>query len=799
MKNRFKLLITITFFVFSINANNFAQNVKNIIHPVNLIAGKKDSILISDMFYSPFYNVNVIPNSNVKMEYNTKNRYLYFTPDSVFKGITLLSIKVNGDSLYFPAIIKKLNYYVFKFKPKKKYKTLTIFGEFNDWNRHDKPFTGPDKNGIYRVKIPLDPGTYQYKFFVDSKEIIDPSNPDSISNGMGGFNSIIKIPVPKVGHPYLHIGKENNNGNKVTFTFFYERNNKPYKLKFNEITALLNNKKISKSHISIKWNKIIIYFNKNELSNNKVLHLAVTQNGIPTNLQIIHLFNGKPAGSSNRFTWYNSAIYSLMIDRFYDGDTTIDKPIVHDSLSVKANYMGGDFQGIIDKLNKGYFDSLGINVIWLTPVYENPNQAYRETPPPHRWFTGYHGYWPISPTKVEEEFGTMHKLKQLIALAHKHGIKILLDIVSHHVHELHPYFKEHRNWFGQLRLPNGKLNLRLWDSHRLTTWFDPFLPTFNYLHSQTAIDTMTSNAIWWLTKTGADGFRHDAVKHIPNKFWRELTRKLKKEIEIPLHKKVYQIGETYGSYKLVSSYVNNGQLDAQFNFNLYNIALSVFLNPKKSFSELNNEMKRTFSVYGTLPLMGNIMDNQDKVRFMAYADGDVPLQQWDATELGWKDPPEVNHPSSYKKGELYFAYMFTIPGIPVIYYGSEFGMTGASDPDNRRMMRFGNQLNKYEKGMLRKVEKIAHLRKKHSALRYGDFYVLKADSNIYAYCRSDFNERLLIVLNKTNSTVRADLFLPDVYNVNQLKDLLGKETITTERNEVSIVLPPYGYRIFKLQ
>jgi len=90
------------------------------------------------------------------------------------------------------------------------------------------------------------------------------------------------------------------------------------------------------------------------------------------------------------------------------------------------------------------------------------------------------------------------------------------------------------------------------------------LPLFNYLDSKDARKTMTDNAVWWLKETNADGFRHDAVKHIPNSFWRLLTQKIRKEIEIPQHKTIYQIGETFGSYQLVSSYVNNGQLAAQF-------------------------------------------------------------------------------------------------------------------------------------------------------------------------------------------------------------------------------------------
>src|SRR5690606_30180448 len=125
---------------------------------------------------------------------------------------------------------------------------------------------------------------------------------------------------------------------------------------------------------------------------------------------------------------------------------------------------------------------------------------------------------------------------------------------------------------------------------------------------------MTDNAVWWLKETGADGFRHDAVKHVPNEFWRLLTKKIKKEFSG--RKTYYQIGETFGSYELVSSYVNNGQLDAQFNFILYDTAIPTFAGTASSFTSLDQQMQKTFDVYGVNHLMGNVIDSHDKVRFM---------------------------------------------------------------------------------------------------------------------------------------------------------------------------------------
>ena len=387
---------------------------------------------------------------------------------------------------------------------------------------------------------------------------------------------------------------------------------------------------------------------------------------------------------------------------------------------------------------------------------------------------------------------------KVVATAHEHSMNVLLDFTANHVHKEHPFFRDHREWFGSLELPDGRKNLRLWDEHRLTTWFEPYLPSFDYLGSEEALETMTDNAVWWLKQTGADGFRLDAVKHVPNKFWRTLTRKLKQQIEIPENRRLYQIGETFGSYRLINSYVNNGQLNAQFNFNLYDTALYVFLNPEVSFSILDKELQKSFAVYGVNNLMGNIMDSHDKVRYMAYADNDIVLNSSEAQEIGWKNPPQVDHASSYDKEKLYLTYLLTIPGIPTIYYGDEIGMTGAGDPDNRRMMRFGDALKKPEKKMLQDVSKLIHVRRKHSALRYGDFQTLFANENCFAYMRTDLHERILVVLNKSGRSQNLRVRIPSVYHATGARDLLSGDEPRIQNNVLVVTVPSLGEKMYRI-
>ncbi len=780
------------------------QQITDIIQPITVPSGSIDTVLMSDCFYAKDYNLKFRPNNVIKISYDRISKRASFKPEFGFRGATCVEFVYSGETYCIPVIVKNMlpqpKSYVFKFKPLGPAKKVIVTGSFNNWDKERDQLKKKDSGGIFELAMHLEPGSYLYKYIVDGKETIDPENPERAPTGFDDFNSVVRIADPDTARRFLHIGSRSEFENSIKLSFVYDNTSERSPLTKSEVIALVDNVRVRTAQIEVSGNRVVVTFGKPELKGEKVIRVMVDQNEEVTNIQQVQLRDGIPAGANrNEDSWYDGMIYSIMIDRFKDGDSTNDKPVIHDSLAVQANYRGGDLRGIIDKIEDGYFDSLGINILWLSPVYDNPDIAFRESPPPHRWYSGYHGYWPISDTAVEEKFGTMAELKELIAKAHQHRIKVLLDFVAHHVHIDHPFYKEHPEWFGTLDLPDGRKNLRLWDEFRLTTWFEPYMPSFDYTKSAEALRVMTDNAVWWLKETGADGFRHDAVKHVPYVFWRELTRKIKEQVEIPQHKQVYQIGETFGNYDLVSSYVNNGQLSAQFNFDLSYFAIPVFLEAQRSFSSLDFHMKNTIASFGMYNLMGNIMDSHDKVRFMAYADGKVQSQGVDMREMAWTHPPTVDHPSSYYKAELYLAYMFTIPGIPVIYYGSEFGMTGADDPDNRRMMRFGDELSLNERAMLAQTKTIVSLRAHHSALRYGDFFTLRADTRVYAYLRSDMNERLMIVLNKSEDSASVDISLPSALAPQLLKDVENETSVQVHHHAATIMMPPLQWRVFTVE
>jgi glycosidase len=193
------------------------------------------------------------------------------------------------------------------------------------------------------------------------------------------------------------------------------------------------------------------------------------------------------------------------------------------------------------------------------------------------------------------------------------------------------------------------------------------------------------------------------------------------------------------------------------------------------------------------------MDSHDKIRYMAYADGDLEMNDGRASNFAWNNPPKVDNPASYEKLKLHLAYLLTIPGVPIIYYGDEIGMTGAADPDNRRMMRFGDQLNQYEKQTLNDVSKLIHIRKDHPALRYGDFQTLQADENVYAYLRSDMNERILTIINKNSNQQNLEYILPGMYKLSKAKDIVSGKEFEVNNSKVSLNVAGTGYLILKLE
>ena len=670
-----------------------------------------------------------------------------------------------------------------------------LFGSFNGWNRTTLPMYAAE-GGSFTRTLSLSPGSYQFKYLIDGQEQEAPLGVARVSNGMGGYNRVLHVASADERRHAVHLVPGSHQTDTLRLTYAIDG----HPVDALEHGAVFVTSNLLETTFDVVAADIRIPITDALSQGTQRIRIAASYDGVSAPLADVLLIEGIPAGQdTTRKTWYDTILYSLMVDRFNDGDPSNNAPVADGRLDDRVNYVGGDLAGVLDQIRSGYFSNLGVNTLWISPVYRGPTVAFQEYPPPHRWFSGYHGYWPVSHTEVDPRFGDLALLREVVDAAHERNMRILLDFVANHVHEQHQIVADHPDWFGDLALPDGSLNIRRWDEYRLTTWFEPYLPSFDLVGSDEALEYLTDNALWWLEQTGADGFRHDAVKHVPNTFWRLLTQKLAEHPTLS-HQRVYQIGETFGDYALISSYVNEGQLDAQFNFNLFDTALRAHLDPDQPMSSLLTELDKTAQVYGPLHVMGNVMDSHDKARFPALAEGDLSLDDAGNTQIGWDNPPQLDDEATYAKTQLYMAYNLTIPGVPVIYYGNEVALTGANDPDNRRPMVFGEDVSPDQQRHFEAVRALIALRNRHAAFRYGDLYPIYAGDNAICYSRTSLQERMLVCLNKGNYTQTIDIAWPRVFGNGKLVPVFQAQELPVEHDAtVRISLTPRAASVWRFE
>ena len=479
---------------------------------------------------------------------------------------------------------------------------------------------------------------------------------------------------------------------------------------------------------------------------------------------LIPLENGKVVADASLLTRHDDqaqVLYSLMIDRFHNGNKKNDWKMNSPEVLDIVDYQGGDIAGITQKIKEGFFNDLGITTIWISPITQNPWDAWgmNKFPNGNKYdntkaytkFSGYHGYWPIYATEVEKRFTTEEELHEMLDVAHSHGLNVILDYVANHMHINSPTLQEHPDWHTDSILPDGRRNFELWDEARLTTWFDVHIPTLD-LERPEVCAPMTDSALVWLEKFDFDGFRHDACKHIPLNYWRELGAKMKQRYP---NRHIWMIGETYGDTKLIGSYVKSGLLNSQFDFNIYHTAIDVFGKPNQSLKTINKTILESLAAYGSHHTMGNISGNHDKCRFISLAGGAVSWNESDKA-AGWErhvgvtaNGDAAREEAAYKAAMLLEVINLTIPGVPCIYQGDEYAEAGANDPDNRHMMKF-NGLSERQQQFRDEVQKLVQLRRNSLPLIYGEYIPVTVTDNLLVFDRTYMGQNVRVSIDLDN-------------------------------------------------
>ena len=500
------------------------------------------------------------------------------------------------------------------------------------------------------------------------------------------------------------------------------------------------------------------------------------------------------AAKINRKDHQSQALYSLMIDRFNNGKAENDWKINSPEVLDKVDYQGGDIVGITQKINDGFFEELGVSTIWISPITQNPYDAWGQNTNPDTKFSGYHGYWPIFNTVVDKRFGTDEELREMLSTAHNNGMNVILDYVANHMHINSPVLQQHPDWTTDLILPDGRENIALWDEQRLTTWFDKHIPTLD-LEREEICDPMTDSALHWVRNFDFDGFRHDACKHIPLNYWRMLTHKMKSEMP---NRTMWQIGETYGSVELIGSYVKSGMIDSQFDFNLYHTSRDVIVDTTRSMLDIVRTVEESEAAYGSHHTMGNITGNHDKPRFISLAGGDMSLWCPDDKAEGWNREVVVGDMDKGHAGlQLLKAIITTVPGVPCIYQGDEYGVPGANDPDNRDMMRFEAD-NEYQEREFAQTQALLKHRRQTMPLMYGDYRTLYADDAAWVFLRHYMGQWSVVAINVRGEACEVEAQLPSFVRCGELTLSPATEGAAAEclgEGKLKIVLPAYGYMV----
>ena len=723
-------------------------DIRGLATPIQL-TGIETQVILEDYFLEVSKIDSINANSFLDVQLSNDKRVLTLTvKNEMLPGLSELKVWIQN--IPYSIIIKKDKQLpvTFKFDPKnKKYKSVQVKGQFNDWNSSRNPLTFV--NGLWQNSTLIKPGKYQYIYVIDGKEVIDPANDIRESNNMGGYNSVLSVGnTDNTKLPFIYTKSENSSGINLEYTN-----------EVKEFFVLWENYRLPECFIEAGNSGLTITIPSDAatLKRSHIRVWAYNAFGLSNDL-LIPLERAKVVTNTAKLTRSDKQaqiMYFLMVDRFNNGNRSNDQKVDDPEILPKANYYGGDLVGVTQKITDGYFESLGINTIWLSPITQNPLGAWGLNLNPRTKFSGYHGYWPVSLTKVDFRFGSPDDLHTLVQTAHTNDINVIQDYVANHVHQDHLLAKAHPEWFSSLYLPDGSMNLERWEEYRLTTWFDTFLPKFNF-EKKEVYEPLSDTVLFWIKEYDLDGFRHDATKHIHENFWRRTTYKIKHQL--PPDKSIFQIGETYGGPGLINSYIGSGLLDSQFDFNVYDAALSSIANPDGSFESLNARLMESLEVYGYHNMMGYISGNQDRGRFISYAGGSLKFDE-NAKYAGWTREIGVGDPVGYKRLCMLNAFNMTIPGIPTIYYGDEFGLPGGNDPDNRRMMKFDG-LTDDEKSTLETTKKLVHLRRDNMALNYGDFSPLLVNQDIFAYSRCYFNNRVIVVFNKSNVEKDVQLVLP---------------------------------------
>jgi len=520
----------------------------------------------------------------------------------------------------------------------------------------------------------------------------------------------------------------------------------------------------------------------------------------------------RPDYVGTREPFASQAVYFVVTDRFVNGDPsndhrdqggahpTFDIPVpCPDKVDGNIGYLGGDFKGVLD--NAAYIRNLGFGAVWITPIIDNPDQAFTGSKPisctstlTDRGKTGYHGYWGVNFYTLDEHLPSKDlDFADFTRGLHAADLKVVLDIVGNHgspawtMPVAQPQFGQIFDKDGRLiadhqNLPPQQLDPVHNPLHAFYNNIGPVdgksgsifdgnlaeLSDFNE-HNPAVMDYLVGAYLQW-TAQGVDALRIDTIGWLPHPWWHAFVNRIRAE-----HPGMFMFGEAfdYDASKIAEHTRPANANVSVLDFPLRGALSSVFGREQKGFETLAEPLYLLDGPYANPYELMSFYDNHDMARLDASDAGFIDAHNW----------------------------LFTARGIPVIYYGSETGFmrSRAEHAGNRAYFGQARVDEAPKSPIFAPLQRIAKLREATPALQRG-LQVnerLHGDEAVFfrVLQQGDTAQTALVLLNKgdTARTLEVRRYL----QAGTWRDALGGASQTV-KGALTAEVPAHGVRVFVL-
>lgn len=501
------------------------------------------------------------------------------------------------------------------------------------------------------------------------------------------------------------------------------------------------------------------------------------------------------------FTWDNAIVYFLLTDRFNNGNIDNDfKAPADASAAPYRGFMGGDIEGVTQKINDGYFTDLGINAIWTTPLLENIQGSVDEGT--GRSY-GFHGYWTRDWTAFDERVANQSNFAEFVKSAHSKGIRVIMDVIANHTGPITPLDSK---WPDSWVRIGPKCEYKDYKSTVTCTLVDNLpdiktgteeevqLPDFlvkkwkkegRYEKEVEELDDFFARTkyprkpyyyiIKWLVdyvkEYGIDGFRVDTAKHTESKVWVDLLKEAQYALDIwkKEHPEevlddtdFYMVGEVYNYYISGGRDYDYGDQKVDFFSNGFDALINFDFK-----SDANKDYESIFTKYDTL--LSNQMKGATVLNYISSHDDGGPF--------------DLNREKTYESATK---LMLTQGGVQ-IYYGDELARSltveAQGDATLRSFMNWEDMQDQDKKDLLAHWQKLGKFRNDHPAISAGRHKALSNSPYTFSriYSEYDISDKVVVALDLKDKEL-IKIPVGGVFrNGDKLLDRYsGKATIVTE-------------------